>query len=67
MRTYHAIAVNAPEDREKAAVLIYQEGMLTYKRIMQMECHPDGNGSGGRRNAEGRGERGRVILEIVIR
>jgi hypothetical protein len=51
MRTYHAIAVNAPEDREKAAVLIYQEGMLTYKRIMQMECHPDGNGSGGRRSA----------------
>lgn len=42
---------NAPEDREKAAVLIYQEGMLTYKRIMQMEGQPDGNGSGGRRSA----------------
>jgi len=42
---------NAPEDREKAAVMIYQEGMLAYKRIMQMECHPDGNGNGGRRSA----------------
>jgi len=42
---------NAPEDREKAAVMIYQEGMLAYKRIMQVEQHPDGNGSGRRRSA----------------
>ena len=27
---------NAPEEREQAAVLIYQEGMLMQKRIMQM-------------------------------
>jgi len=42
---------NLPEDREKAAVMIYQEGMLAYKRIMQVEQHPDGNGSGRRRSA----------------
>jgi len=42
---------NAPEDREKAAVMIYQEGMLAHKRIMQAEQHPDGNGSGRRRSA----------------
>lgn len=42
---------NAPEDREKAAVLIYQEGMLAHKRIMQMGGQPDGNGNGGRRRS----------------
>ena len=42
---------NAPEDREKAAVMIYQEGMLAYKRIMQAERQPDGNGNDGHRCA----------------
>ena len=28
---------NVPSDREKAAVLFYQEGMLAHKRIMQMD------------------------------
>lgn len=42
---------NLPEDREKAAVVIFQEGMLAHKRIMQAEQQPDGNGSGRRRSA----------------
>ena len=42
---------NLPEDREKAAIVIFQEGMLAHKRIMQAEIHPDGNGGDGRRTA----------------
>lgn len=41
---------NLPEDREKAAVVIFQAGMLAHKRIMQAAQSPDGN-DGGRRSA----------------
>lgn len=42
---------NAPEEREQAAVMIYQEGMLAYKRIVQAGRQPDDNDNGGRRTA----------------
>lgn len=42
---------NLPEDREKAAIVIFQAGMLAQKRVMQPEQRPDGNDRGSRRSA----------------
>ena len=43
---------NIPEEREKAAVIIFQEGIKAHKRIIEeMEGRPDDNGNGSRRSA----------------
>lgn len=43
---------NIPEEREKAAVIIFQEGIKAHKRIIkEMEGQPDGNGNDNRRSA----------------